>query len=192
MSKYNHKTISFIIPTIGRDTLKNTLASINPWDGDEIIVIWHDPKKHVGIYGNAERQEGVDKAAGDYLAFIDDDDVYTAGMREIMNDAIREASGTSPVLFRIQYPNGRILPRKRWVKNGNVSTQMILVPNKKNMLAKWDVRHRWADFNFINEWLWPAKSIIWRGEIMVLVGHDDEKHDESIPYNEWKKLAGKA
>jgi len=187
MSRYSYKTISFVIPTIGRQSLEDTLESIKPWSGDEILVIQNDPKRHVGIYGNAERQEGVNRAVCDFIAFIDDDDAYTPGAREVMNDAIIQSSGNKPILFRMQYPNGRILWRKRWVKNGNVGTPMILVPNNKEMLPEWDIRHRWGDFHFINRWKWPKKDIIWRGEVIALLGHNDDKYDNNWTYSEWKR-----
>ena len=187
MSEYNYKTISFVIPTIGRESLNDTLKSIKTWPGDEVLVIRHHPKKHIGIYGNAERQEGVNRAKCDFIAFIDDDDAYVPGAREIMNNAIIQSSGNQPILFRMRYPNERILWRKRWVKNGNVSTQMILVPNNKDMLSEWDIRHRWADFHFINRWKWPKKDIIWRSEVIALLGHNDEKYENNWTYSEWKK-----
>ncbi len=169
------KTISFIIPSIGRESLKKTLASIEKWPGDEILVIQNNPPS--GRWGNAERQEGTDKAKADYLAYIDDDDTYVHGARSIMDKVIRE-NPDRPILFSIKYPSGRILPRKRWVKNGNVSTQMILVPNKKEMLYGWDHYHRYADFWFIYRWKWPASSIVWCSEVLVLMGHEDKKYEQ--------------
>ena len=175
-----HATISFIIPTIGRQSLKKTLASIEKWPGDEILVVQHHPPS--GNWGNAERQEGTDKAKCDYLAFIDDDDVYVPRARHIMAKAITENPNNYPILFRMQFPSGRVIWQKKWVKNGNVSTQMILVPNIKDMLYAWEQRHRWADFQFINRWKWPAKTINWREEIIALLGHNDEiyerKHEQ--------------
>src|SRR3989344_1345429 len=185
MSGYNYKTISFIIPTVHRKSLKDTLKSIEAWPGDEVLVIQHDPPS--GNWGNAERQEGTDKAKCDYLSYIDDDDIYVPGAREIMNRAVKENPEGYPILFKMQYPSGRVLWRKKWVKNGNVSTQMILVPNKKHMLSSWDQFHRWADFKFINCWQWPAKKIQWRHEVIVLIGHDDEKYENNWIYGEWKK-----
>src|SRR3990167_5241933 len=182
------KTISFIIPTLGRESLQATLESIKDLPGDEVLVIRHDPLRHKGIYGNAERQEGTEKATGDYLAYMDDDDVYVPGAREIMAAAIAENTGENPILFKMQYPSGRVLWRKRWVKCGNVSTQMILVPNKKNMLSKWDIRHRWSDFTFINHWLWPARDIMWRHEIIAFIGHNDQKFEQDLTFSEFNKV----
>ena len=187
---YNYKTISFIIPTIGRPSLKKALASIKEWPGDEVIVVQHDPPS--GNWGNTERREAIAKAKCDYLAFIDDDDVYVPGAREMMDLAIRENPGENPILFRMRYPSGRVIWRKRWVKNGNVGSPMILVPNKKDKLPEWDLKHRWADFKFINEWKWPAKSIMWRGEIIALIGHDDEKYESGMSYQEWRNRMIKA
>lgn len=180
--KDKRPTISFIIPTIGRKTLKRTLASIEKWPGDEVLVIQHNPPS--GNWGNAERQEGTDRATGDYLAFIDDDDVYIPGHRAIMDQAIKENPNGNPMLFKIKYPNGRILWEKEWVKNGNVSTQMILVKNDKTMLYHWDQTHTWADFQFINRWHWRAKTIDWRSEIIVNMGHNDEKLEQKLTFSQ--------
>lgn len=176
------KTISFIIPTIGRPSLKDTLASIEIWPGDEVLVIEHHPPS--GNWGNAERQEGTDKAKCDYIAYIDDDDVYVPGARQTMDEAIRQEPKDHPILFRIKYPNGRVLWDKKRVKNGNVSTQMILVPNVKEMLWGWDQSHSWADFWFISRWKWPAKTIKWREEIIALMGHNDEKFERKLTFNQ--------
>lgn len=181
----NQTTISFIIPTIGRDSLKRTLASIEKWPGDEILVIQHAPPS--GNWGNAERQEGTNKAKCDYLAFIDDDDVYIPAHREMMDKAIRENPNKNPILFRMQYPNGRIIWHKKWIKNGNVGAPMILVPNEKEMLYGWDQKHSWADYLFIKKWKWPTKSIIWRGEVIALIGHNDEKYEKKLSFAQARK-----
>ncbi len=181
----NHATISFIVPTEGRESLKRTLNSIETWPGDEVLIIRHNPPS--GNWGNAEREEGTTKAKCDYLAYIDDDDVYIPGVRAVMEAAIRENHGC-PILFRIKYPNGRVLWRKKWVKNGNVSTQMILVPNAKEMLYGWDQKHQWADFWFIHRWGWPSSAIVWHSKVTVLMGHNDEKYERGLTFAEARKL----
>jgi len=170
MLKYNYKTISFIVPTKGRNSLQSTLNSIKQRPGDEVLVIQHNPPS--GNWGNAERQEGIRKATCDYLAFIDDDDVYVPMARDIMDKTIKE-NIDSPILFKMQYPDGSILWNKKWVKCGNVSTQMILVPNNKSMLSLWVLDERMADFHFINNWKWPASKIVWKNQVIALLGHND-------------------
>jgi len=45
-------TINFIVTTIGRPSLRATVASVERWDGDELLVIKHDPPG--GNWGNAD------------------------------------------------------------------------------------------------------------------------------------------
>lgn len=164
-------TISFIIPSINRATLKRTIDSINPWPGDEIIVEFDIPKS--GMWGNPQRNKGMARANGDYLAFIDDDDFYMPGAREVMDRAIRENPGL-PNLFKILYPNGHLWQTKEVVP-GNISTQMILVPNLKNKLFTWKDGRNMADFIFVDNWPWPKDKIVWREEIICMMGHEDGK-----------------
>jgi glycosyltransferase involved in cell wall biosynthesis len=189
MSERDYKTISFIVPTIGRDSLKKTVASVETWPGDELLVIQHNPPS--GNWGNAERQEGTDKAQCDYLAFIDDDDVYIPGARKIMDKAIKESPEETPILFKMQYPSGRTLWNKKFVKNGNVGAPMILVPNIKKRLAEWDQMHSWADFYFINRWKWFHEEINWRDEVVVLLGHNDEKWEKNLSHGELAEVQRK-
>ena len=175
-------TISFVVPTIGRPSLQATVNSVERWAGDELLVVKHDPPG--GNWGNAERQHGQDIAKCDYLAFIDDDDVYVPGHRQLMATAIREAPG-KPIIFRIQYPNGKRLwqpskfaDRPPQIKNGNVSSQMFLFPNDKTKLARWlqvpTWRGRASDFYFASSTGWGNRcGFAWREEVLVLMGHDD-------------------
>lgn len=179
----DHKTISFIVPTIGRDSLQDTIASIELWDGDELLVIQHDPPSC--NWGNNERQEGVNKAKCDYLAFMDDDDVYVSGHREIMDAAIRETPGL-PIMFRMKFPDGTILPKDvsnkpmrnkshKYLRSGNVGTPMILVPNIKEKLSTWNPTIPHADFQFINCWTWPRRNIQWKKDVIALISHNIAK-----------------
>ena len=125
------------------------------------------------MWGNPQRNKAIARAKGDYLAFIDDDDYYVKGHREIMERAIKE-NPDKPNLFRIQYPNGTLWDKKEVVP-GNLSTQMILIPNKPEMLHTWEAGRNMADFIFINKWKWPKEDIVWRDEIICLMGHEDGK-----------------
>lgn len=163
-------TISFIIPTIGRKSLKRTLDSIHERPGDEVIVVPDIPPSH--MWGNNRRNEGMECASGDYLTFIDDDDWYAEGAREIMELAIKENPGR-PNLFRMEFPNGQILWKEKKVIPGNIGTPMILVPNKKEMLHYWPGRRNMADFIFVERWKWPQDQIVWREEIIAYLDHND-------------------
>lgn len=162
--------ISFIVPTMGRDTLGRTLRSIERWPNDEILVEVDNPP--TGRWGNDQRNRAIKRAKGKYLSFMDDDDVFVKGHRKIMEKAIKE-SPDKPILFRIEYPNGTILWDKKEVVPGNISTQMILVPNESDKLYHWQDGRNMADFIFVDNWKW--KEIVWREEIICKMGHDNVK-----------------
>jgi glycosyltransferase involved in cell wall biosynthesis len=177
--------ISFIVPTIGRDSLKTTLQSIECYPGDEILVIGQadptidDRPRYVsclngGDYGGKERNVGIGFARQPYLAFIDDDDVYTPGTRQVMEDAITQTPGC-PVLFRMRYPNGITLWQDKQIRCGNVSTQMILVPNDLTRLGSWGL-HYAGDFDFLSSLKWSSEEIVWRPEITVTLGFNPGPH----------------
>lgn len=168
-------TISFVIPTIGRESLKRTLASIEKREGDEIWAIQHFPPS--GTWGNAERKEGIAKSTCDYIAFIDDDDYYVPGHRAIMHAAIRENPG-KPNLFRMQFPNGKILWDRREIVPGNIGSPMIMVPNKKEMFYRFQFpgNTNMGDYYFAARWKFP--EVIWREEIIAMTGHNDGEHSK--------------
>ncbi len=163
-------TISFIVPSINRPTLYRTISSIEVRHGDEILLELDIPKS--GKWGNPQRNKAIERAKGDYLAFIDDDDYYVRGHRGLMAQAILE-NPNKPILFRMQYPDGRVIWDKQEVVPGNVSTQMILVPNQRDMLYYWKDGRNMADFIFIDNWKWPKEDIVWREEIISLLGNND-------------------
>lgn len=160
--------ISFIIPTIGRDSLGRTLQSIESW-GDEILVeVDSPPSKR---WGNDQRNKAMKRAKGDYLAFMDDDDWYVKGHREMMEQAIKENQG-KPILFKVEYPNGDTLWKEKNIEPGNVTTQMILVPNEPEKLYHWKDGRNMADQIFIANW--KFKEIAWIDKVIAKMGHDYE------------------
>ncbi|TSC86275.1 MAG: hypothetical protein G01um101416_698 [Microgenomates group bacterium Gr01-1014_16] len=163
-------TISFIIPSIGRQSLQRAVDSIEKWPGDEVLVVQHHPPS--GTWGNAERKEGIAKAAGNYLAFIDDDDYYVPQHRTIMDRAITNHPGL-PHLFRMRFPNGKILWKTREIIPGNIGSPMILVPNQKQMFYRFQFpgRTNMGDYYFVARWKFPVT--IWEENIIALTGHDD-------------------
>jgi glycosyltransferase involved in cell wall biosynthesis len=160
-------SISFIIPSINRRSLYNTIDSIELWKGDEVLVEFDLPPS--GRWGNDQRNNAMMRAKGDYLAFIDDDDVYVAGHRRIMQKAIFD-NPDCLTLFKMQYPNGDLLWAIPDKVPGNIGSPMILVPNNPKYCYHWKDGRNMADFIFVDHW---QGEIVWREEIIAYLGHDN-------------------
>ncbi len=164
--------LSVIVATCGRD-LTRTLASIATQlrHGDELIV----QRDETGDMAATPRTRGMQAATGDWLLFMDDDDVFAPSAFEIIRQAIR---GTDrPHVFGMRSGAGWkgepwSLPQSgHEVRVTNLSTQMVVVPNVKEKLGVWAPR-RTGDFDFIRGTLehypegphWHDEVIaIWRG-----------------------------
>lgn len=172
--------ISFIIATIGRPSLADTLASIECWHGDEVIVIGNvatHTEGHVryiacppgGDWGSTERNIATPLARGRYLAHIDDDDVYAPGHRAVMADAIARHP-TVPTIFRMRLPDGSTLWDLPIIKWGNVGTPMFLTPNEPAKLGRWGEHQDCGDLRFLQTMQWRNHDVAWREDVIALVG----------------------
>ena len=78
------------------------------------------------------------RARGSHLAFMDDDDVYARDALEKMRRFAREHPGRIG-LFKMRH----VVGTTHWVENqpvlryGNISTQIIVVPNVPGKLGHW-------------------------------------------------------
>lgn len=180
--------ISFIVPTLGRPSLLNTLASIEMQRGDEILVVGDRiPEKitlptprlgvirHIqcapgGDWGHSERNFSTPFARGRYIAHIDDDDVYRRGTRAVMGEAIAATPGR-PVIFRMQFPCGITLWQDPQIRCGNLGTPCFLIPNRPTMLGTW-MPYVGGDCAFLETSKWKHEEYVWRPEVIALLGHD--------------------
>lgn len=176
--------ITFIVPTVGRTSLFATLRSIDPWPGDEILVVSDDPShvpdmpqvRHVlcpkgGDWGHAERNYATQFARGSHIAHIDDDDVYAPGTRALMADALLKATN-KPVIFKMQFPNGLTLWQEPVVRCGNLGTPCFLIPNQPSMLGSWG-SFVGGDCGFLESSKWSlTEDYVWRPEVIALLGHN--------------------
>lgn len=173
--------ITYIIATVGRPSLLGTLLSIEDRPGDEILIVGNkvrtsDPRvRYLDCapgkdWGHTERNFAQRHANGKYVVHMDDDDLYAPGSRAVMQDAI-EKTPDNPVLFRMRYPNGITLWRDPNVYCGNVGTPMMLLPNKPEMFGTWG-SFVGGDCHFLETMKWTADEIVWRTEVIALLGHN--------------------
>lgn len=132
--------VTFIIPTIGRETLLRALESIyrqTIWDWKAIIIFdgieptieVSDPRVTVlqidkkgvsdvtanGIQksngaGNV-RNYGIGKCTTEWIAFVDDDDTIAHTYLETFYNELELSYKTDVVLFRLRHPEHGILPK---------------------------------------------------------------------------------
>lgn len=173
-----HEThITIVVPTIGRYALIRTLLSINQFvefggkadvilieDGDGWRAGWilelirsqlkypirhikQDPPEH--NYANRLRQRAMQEAQGDYILFMDDDDVYAESASVNIRRAIVMNYGKM-IMHQMQLPFGWLTPEtgKHEIAPNNVSTQCVAVPNVKSQLGTWGDRYQ-GDYDFI-------------------------------------------
>jgi len=156
-------TFSIVVPTLGRESLKRTIASIAGQlrSGDEILVeclVTNDG-------GNAARQRGIEAATSSHIIFCDDDDVFVPGAIGVMRRFAAEHPRAIGI-FRRGFNAGPPQWREPILRAGNVQSQGFLVPNVKGKLGVWGVKSRdpveqaaleargvrhWTDVHFVNE-----------------------------------------
>jgi glycosyltransferase involved in cell wall biosynthesis len=140
---------SVIVPTAGRKTLLGTLDSIvgQLEPGDEVIVLRDGARD----YGHSARNSAMARAKGTHLLFQDDDDQYANGAIAEMRRFAREQPDRIGI-FRMRYPDGRVLWADPELRYKNVSTQTFLVPNVPGKLGRWENDgSRAGDYVFIEE-----------------------------------------
>jgi glycosyltransferase involved in cell wall biosynthesis len=192
MSTLHHRRhlLSLIVPTIGRPTLLDAITSAAWQKGSEdieLIVVADAHNRDVSVplladlqghfgnvvrasldagysaWGHPQRTHGMKYATGAWLAFLDDDDVWTPDALDHIRAAL-EASDARLHLFRMAYPNGRALWRTQRIEQGNVGTPMIVAANDQATLGQWSRRYE-GDFDFIKSSVErlsdPATQLAW-------------------------------
>ncbi len=168
-------TISFLVATTGRPTLKRALDSIELWPGDELIVVgnmggFEDPRVRFlphrpgKDWGHTERNYAMPFAKGEYLAHLDDDDAYVPGARALMERTADQPR--RPVVFRLRDRTGHELWKDRQIRMGNVGTPMVIMPNVKAKLGRWAPRYG-GDYDFLKSSRWRHEEYLWRPEVIV-------------------------
>lgn len=155
--------LTVIVASCGRPTLARTLDSVKPQlhRGDEVLVSVNNDCP----WGHAARNQLMLVARGNTLLFMDDDDVYLPGALS----AVRAAVAAEPDrlhIFRMRYASGGELWTWPQVMQGNVSTQMIAVPNRPADLGTWGTRYE-GDLDFISST--KMGEPVWHEDVIALI-----------------------
>lgn len=156
-------TISVLIATVNRPSLLRSLESCR--GADEIILV-ADGEEATGAsevlrdsglpgrcivlpvaykdFGHTPRQIGLGYCQGDFIAHLDDDDVYLPGAIEGIRVRLREPR---PHIFRAQLDHVGLIWRTPEIQFGNLTTDLFIHPNNRRF-GVWSAR--WGgDFDFI-------------------------------------------
>lgn len=133
-------SVSVVVPTVGRETLKSTVNSIlaQSYTGLREVIIVADTEESLDIPederikclrvgpragGNVARMAGIRCARGTLIALCDDDDRWAVNKLEsqvarLHVDKQNDDKWVSSTLVR--EPSGRIWPKERIPKNGSI------------------------------------------------------------------------
>jgi glycosyltransferase involved in cell wall biosynthesis len=115
--------LTFIIPTIGRDSLPRTIKSLEnqtnqDWnaiiifDGispsiettnDRIKIIQIEKKGEGSNHAGNVRNEGIKLVTTEWIAFVDDDDSIASNYVETFYNEIKEFNNIDVIIFRMSY-----------------------------------------------------------------------------------------
>jgi hypothetical protein len=179
-------SLSIIIPTAGRPTLAATLETLarQLHADDQVLVVgdgeqllarelvgalptppWryfeHGPTRDTG---RSQREFAIARATGDYLCFMDDDDVFTDGALDTIRAHARAHPGR-PLMFRMEDRFGTILWQAPEVAYANVSGHMLVVPNLAGKVGHWDKN----DFEFIVQTLDLQGEPVWLEDVIAVL-----------------------
>jgi glycosyltransferase involved in cell wall biosynthesis len=147
--------------------LKSVVRQLEP--GDEVLVRWSRDED----FGNAARQSLIERARGTHLVFMDDDDRFAPDALATMRRAAVENPGRV-VIFRMRYLDGRLLWEEPVLRERNISSQMLLVPNVPARLGRWDNPDypRMADYRFVADTVAALGDPVFRTEIVAHIRSD--------------------
>lgn len=166
---------SIVVPSSGgdrRQMLARCTASIvtQMSAGDELLL----SVDHSSPWGYRARQEMMQKATGDALLFMDDDDVYAPGALRTIRQKLALAPDSIHV-FRMDPTNHPSVGTEYvWhtegaIESGNVCSQILCIPTSL-WLGAWGRRYE-GDFDFFKSTidLNPGVEVLWHEDVVCIL-----------------------
>jgi len=166
-------SLTILTPTIGRDSLRNTLRSYAHQMGDrdeylimgdthngalpqtETIVKEFDQRfRYVptqstfGTWGHSEINAGIRMARNAWIISIDDDDIATPDALADIRVAIAEQPHPRPLFFQFMAPWRDVLWFRRELNEGEVGGHCLCQPNVPGKIAFLTPRYS-GDFDYL-------------------------------------------
>lgn len=136
--------------------------------GDELLLDVNDERD----WGHAAMNRKMLQATGDYLLFLDDDNVFVRGALDAIRRTVVEPDRAAVHIYRMRYrENGFVLWQDEDLREGNVAGQMVVV-DRSRVLANWTARYE-GDFDFIRGNVDFLGDPVWHREIIAEVSHPD-------------------
>lgn len=193
-------SLSVVVPTIGRPSLRTVLQDLAAElrDVDEVLVVGDGPQPQAAalvdalapsasaafryfetppahFWGNPQRRAAFERSRGTHILSVDDDDRIVIGAIGRVCAALK-MKPDRPHLFRFWYRFGLIWSDRK-IREGNVSTQMIVFPNLKERIGFWSDKYT-GDHEFIRSTaeLYPEReqSVVWCESPLAVHGHEGE------------------
>jgi len=104
----------------------------------------------LGLSGNPQRNFGISKAKGDYLYFLDDDNILHPSLFKNTRDLL---DGDKAVIVNQVWPNGqiRLTAHPTHMDVGGIDTAQGIIPRYMLEDIRWDVHNYCADGVLYNQ-----------------------------------------
>lgn len=164
--KDSNPFITFIIPTIGRESLKKAIQSlidnesklwkaIVVFDGISIITFPHPsiqsitiPKVGFRNCAGEVRNRGIKLADTEWIGFLDDDDTLTQDYMYRLQNEIQANPNADIIVFRMINSDHRVIPSRAHLAYGNVGISFV-VKRKIFDFIKFEA-NTYEDFHLLN------------------------------------------
>ena len=166
MPKIEKNKITFIIPSINRTTLTNSINSLlNQTNKNWKCIIIYDGVDGIkfkdrriktikieklgsnspyhGISGLV-RNAGLNLVKTEWIGFLDDDDTLETTYVETL---FKKYNNYDFVIWKMKYPNGRVLPQGNTIKFGDVGISYCYKNKFENL--RFDKNRDGEDFDFL-------------------------------------------